>query len=178
VKHAVNVTLVCMLGACGRVGFDPLDDALPQDARPPGPRPASCPQGYVRVDNYYCYRLHVTGGFLDEWTVLETDCEADGVGAHLAVIDDPTELAAIIALMESTSTEDISVGFSRRSGRYLDVTGTAAFLDWGLGEPDADGECGGVDVSNGGMEENACVDSMDDDHLCEFDGIPVDPSAF
>jgi hypothetical protein len=164
--------LACIASAfgCGRIYFDPLDDG--------GALPLTCPPRYDAVAGH-CYRLDELDIVTDTWRGLELVCEADGPGTHLAVIDDAAELAILIEHMRINTNQDAAIGFSDRGGGvYRTVLGAPAFEQWASGQPTAAG-CGALQrLPDEGMVMIPCQGIADFDSICEYDGIPPDPSSF
>lgn len=168
------VLAVFVVAGCGRVRFDPLDASsdVADDA-------VACPPTYQALGTS-CYRF-VIDGPMAMWLDVEAACEADGVGSHLAVIDDDIELALLIDQLRLRVTTDAAVGFSDRQqeGTYLTVTGGPAFLVWAPANPDGGNDCGNLDssVADQGMKDSTCTSNFDD-YICEHDQRAADPSAF
>lgn len=162
---AMRWCVVLVLAACGRIGFDATTDAGPM-----GP----CPSGYDLIAGH-CYRsVEVGAGGECSWLDAEEECEADGPGAHLAVIDDAEEAQRFT---EGMVEQDSWIGISDRitEGTFITVTGAAAFTAWDEGEPSVDGDC--VEIQpNGLMYVVDC--GVEEDYVCEYDAVPADPTAF
>lgn len=112
---AMRWCVVLVLAACGRIGFDATTDAGPM-----GP----CPSGYDLIAGH-CYRsVEVGAGGERSWLDAEEECEADGPGAHLAVIDDAEEAQRFT---EGMVEQDSWIGISDRitEGTFITVTGAA-----------------------------------------------------
>jgi len=161
-----------LLGACGRVGFEPSADAGGADAATDGG--LSCPNLYTRIDGG-CYRFVINPTVELAWIDAEAACEADAAGAHLMIADTDAEIAAAVTMFGTAS--DAWIGLSDRvtEGTYLTVTGAAPYLVWAAAEPDGNGDC--VQLFLGGrLGDRDCLAT--NDYVCEYDGRPVVPSAF
>ncbi len=136
----------------------------------------NCPAPYqpATVNGRTSYRIRNNPS---SWTDAESDCESDGPGIHLAVIDDAVELHA---LDDATNVANLWVGVSDRNtgGVFLRVTGGPAdFLPWTAGEPNDQGfgeDC--VELVGAGINDEGCDDAQA--YICECDGVPADPAAF
>jgi len=157
----------------------PVPDAAPDariDASPPDAMPdaASCPSGYAPAAvGTSMYRT--VAGF-SSWTSAEADCEDDGPGTHLVVIDDAAENAAVDDMLFG----NLWLGLSDRvtEGSFLAVTGGAApFLAWAAFQPD---DFLGQDCVS--MNENARYSDVDcgslRGYVCECDGVAPDPASY
>lgn len=158
------VALVAVSG-CGRIAFDPRSDAGADS----GDAALVCPPTYTR-DGTSCYRASAD---TRTWLAAEAACEADGLGAHLAIIDDAAE-AAIVSQYRTSETDNAWIGVSDRvlEGTYLTVVNRApTYLQFANGQPDGAGQnC--IQLGTGiELRDNGC-DSLDD-YICEFDGIPA-----
>jgi hypothetical protein len=100
----LGVMVVALVGACGRINYDPLgsdDDVDAEVDGAPGidvPDGGACPASYTPM-NGTCYRPVATAR---DWLAAEMDCEADGDGSHLAIIVDVAEHFDLHALAESS----------------------------------------------------------------------------
>ncbi len=162
--------LLSVLAACGRIGFDATSTASFDVPRGDGP-PASCASNYTFTYGSSRYRASGT----DQWKNSELDCESDGPGMHLIVIDDMAELAAIAPLAASTVSW---IGTSDRitAGTWRDVTGpTATYLPWGASQPAAF-PCVSMDPANGTLSAEDCT--LGHKEICECDGIIVDKTSY
>lgn len=171
-----------MVCACGRIGFDAstgasgdagsgTSDSIVTDAPIYFLDAGECPPTYT-VEGGSCYRF-VTSSVT--WLVAEASCEADAVGAHLAIIADTSEAALIDSVWNSAAW----IGGTDRlgEGTYVDVTDAPwTFFDWDAGDPDGDSEdCFSVD-STAELEDVPCSEARE--FLCEFDGRPAVPSSY
>jgi hypothetical protein len=151
----------------------PVDAGV--DAPPPPPDAAAptCPGGYVAVDGL-ASRYRVVTSQYRRWTGAEADCEDDGAGTHLVVLDSAAELA----LLDARLGETFWVGVSDRvnEGTWRTVTGVPALLPWNSGEPnDILGEdCG--EIAGGGLNDLDCGAFRR--YVCECDGLPAIPGAY
>lgn len=158
--------LVILVG-CGRVDFDP--HAAADDA------PAGCLAGYSMLGEG-CYRF-VINTMEVSWFEAEVACEADGAGAHLVVPDTVEEIALLTP--QFTAAQDAWMGGNdlMLEGSYLRVIGGPALIAWGSSEPDGDGEdCMQILSAENLLADRDCTET--NDYICEYDGIPVDPTAF
>ncbi len=138
-----------------------------------------CPPGYTFV-GAGCYRAQV--GFAGDhtWLAAEALCEADGVGAHLAVITSSEEAADAQTLAPPQSILAYWIGTTDAvtEGVFTTVTNTAAtYLPWTGGEP------------SGGTTQNCVLSTMGATYtdescanghnvMCEYDAIPAVPAAW
>jgi hypothetical protein len=155
-------------------------DAAPDiDATPdgsPDAAPAACPDGYAPLagaPTTSAYR--VVMGFVN-WGPAEVDCDNDGAGTHLVVIDDAAESTAIDAAFFG----DLWIGASDRvsEGSFLAITGGAMpYASWGLFQPDDlfGQDCAGLD-EGGSYSDRDCGATRG--FVCECDGVEPDPAAF
>lgn len=180
-----GVGLVLVVSACGRLGFD---GRAPRDAAPTEPEIATdaqltvdapllaldagdCPPSYTRMGGS-CYRFSVDQ--VPTWLDGELACEADGVGAHLATIDNAEEAAM---LASESDFNDFWIGMTDRidEGVYRNVTGELApYLVWVPDEPTSS-DCGQLD-EEALFHVSTCDTS--DEYLCEYDGRPAAPGAY
>ncbi|HEY5922767.1 MAG TPA: C-type lectin domain-containing protein [Kofleriaceae bacterium] len=183
--------VVLLLVACCRFGFDkgqlrdgevvgeavvPLDAEIAVDAMLVVDAPllvldaGQCPPTYTKI-GASCYRI---GGNVPRWIDGELACEADGVGAHLATINDAAEASLVAAALPEP---DYWVGMTDRitEGQYRNVTGELApYLVWVPGEPTSS-DCAQFD-EDALFHVSTCDTS--DDYLCEFDGRPAVAGAY
>jgi hypothetical protein len=161
----------------------PPDAAVPPDGPPPPPpdaalpadAPPQCPAGYAYYDTGTAYR--VASGFLT-WLDAERDCEDDGFGTHLAVIQDQHELM----LLDGLASGQVWVGLSDRIDEdvWLWVTGEPAFyLPFKNGEPNDSGPTGEdcVELMADEYNDEGC-DFAIQSYVCECDGVPADESSY
>jgi len=153
---------------------DARPDGAP-DAQPDAP-PAGCPADYVQLDGAPATSRYRVAMVFQKWGPAENDCEDDGDGTHLVVVDDAAESAAIDAAFFG----DFWLGATDRitEGTFLAVTGGAApYLNWGLFEPDDffGQDCAGLD-EGGFYSDRTC--GANRGFVCECDGLPPDPAAF
>jgi hypothetical protein len=177
--------LLVVVGGCGRIGFDRPRDADPAqedaeiardaqlviDAPVLGLDAGQCPTAYLRA-GASCYRLSL--GEAETWLEAELACEADGVGAHLATIDDATEGSVLASIF---TEPDYWVGFTDRvtEDTYRNVTGEAApYLLWVEGEPTSS-DCGQFDED---MRFHVSTCDTSDEYVCEFDGRAVAAGSY
>jgi len=152
-----RVCIIVALCGCGRINFD--SDLV-------------CPAGFLAV-NASCYRVDTTND--TDWISAERACEKDP-GAHLAAIEDAVELDTVDALVP---VNDAWIGTSDRivPETYLTVTGQRAYVQWDTGQPnDAGGPEYCVLLVGAVMHDEDCV--VINDFVCEYEGEPIDPSAF
>lgn len=153
-------------------------DASPPDASPPDADPNACPLGYVADPvTGSAYRVVPSYG---NWLTAEADCEDDGNGTHLVVIDDATELARVGAL---TLPFQLWIGLTDRKqeDHFRWVTGPFTRqidLPWKAGEPnDSNGEdCVELTETDEYNDED-CVTGINQ-YICECDHIPAKGGAY
>jgi hypothetical protein len=131
----------------------------------PAPDAFACPSGYTLRAPGSCHRYVMIPV---PWGVAEADCE--GAGAHLVVIDDVTEDGEVPNNVWIGFTENITPGMFRW------VTGAAVtFTGWATGEPVAGGStC--TEARGDGWHDDGCVEAKF--YVCEYDGVPADPTQF
>ncbi len=183
------VVAVCLVG-CGRINYDPLDDAGDDDLDggdddgTDGPDGGPCPVGYTPLDGS-CYRVVAT---LRDWLAAETDCEADGAGSHLATIVDVDEHFDLhdLATAQSGGVE-VWIGYTDRIGE-----GTFRWVSPGGLDPSGDSCFFGAGGPVNSPSENCvaqrsatnCGDwfvrdcALPRPYICEHDGRDAEPSAF
>jgi hypothetical protein len=154
--------LLAAVSGCGRIAFDPREDAQ-VDVAADAPQ---CPAGYTfEAETGSCYRASATPL---AWLAAEAACEAEG--AHLVAISDATE-AAVADRYRNAAADFAWIGASDLAfeGSYVTVVNEpASYLMFATGEPDGpandclllrtsleigDGDCGTAD-----------------DYICEYDG--------
>jgi len=159
----------------------PPDAPVPVDAPPPppdAPPPPTldCPDGYVTVPgSRSAYR--VSEG-LRRWRGAEADCESDGDGTHLVVIDDPAELVQVSTLVGGG---DVWVGVDDRIAEdvWLTVLGDLAeFLPWAATEPNDDGNEDCVELRTATRTYNDRECAFVGRYVCECDGLEPDRRTF
>ena len=154
----------------GSDGFKP-DAPLAPDVQitpdlPLKPDASGCPTSYTQSATG-CHRI-VTKA--TNWLAAEQDCEKDGPGAHLVVVDSTAENNAL--------PDYAWIGLSERvkAGNYLLVTGKATtFKAYAPGEPVSGGAACIVTRPDGWHDDN-CYELKS--YICEHDGVPADPSAY
>jgi Lectin C-type domain len=153
---------------------DAMVDAAPPDATP-APPPLACPDDYqVDPQTGSAYRL---GWLLKRWRAAERDCEDDGPGIHLAIVDDEAELASVSAL---AGVLPAWVGVSDRvdEDRFLGVDGRAPdFMPWDTGEPNDSGfgeDC--VELRRSSFNDLPCA--VPQRYVCECDGVAADDASY
>ena len=165
--------------ACGRIHFDagPTDasDAPSTDAPRFTLDAGQCPPSYTFLGTS-CYRMLTTQDA--DWLANEALCEADAVGAHLVVVDDVADVMVIASFIPVI---DEWVGISDRisQGNFRTVTGVVPpYLMWEPNQPNTMPGYDCVYLTNalGQLGTDTC--DRIDDLLCEYDGVPADPSAF
>lgn len=150
---------------------DAMVDASPPDAMPDA---SPCPSGYAPAAGGTSMYRTVAG--FSSWRTAEADCEDDGPGTHLVVVDDAAENVAVDDMLFG----NLWLGISDRvsEGSFLAVTGGAApYLDWAAFQPD---DFFGQDCVS--MNENARYSDVDcgslRGYVCECDGIAPDPTSY
>lgn len=152
------------LTGCGRLWFDPVDDAA-----------VSCRSGYAALDGS-CYRFVINPVPELSWTAAELACEGDGAGAHLIVIDDDAERAIASSALVGSSNAWIGASDRIAEGSYVTVTGQPAVVVWSPGEPTGAAEDCVQIMDTGALGDRDCTNL--NDYLCEADGRAVDASSF
>jgi hypothetical protein len=141
-------------------------DALPVDAPPLVDAGFDCPSRYTLRVAGSCLRDVTTPA---TWDAAEADCET--AGAHLVIVDDATENAAI--------TGGRWIGYSERvtAGTFKWVTGVpTAFEGWAVSEPGSIGGASCVEARADGWHDDNCPEAKA--YTCEFDGRAADPATF
>lgn len=153
------------------IGDGPLADAPPLDAPPDGSTMLTCPASYTAIvgqtSKYRTVRTPLG------WAAAETDCENDGAGTHLAVVDNATEHAAVDALTGAS----IWFGLTdlKAEGNPLWVTGAApVYTNYGTMQNTAGYDCAGI--YQGKWAWGDCTTLIN--YVCECDGIAADPTAY
>jgi hypothetical protein len=180
--------LVCRGGFCvrdGETGFDaatdaePIVDALdaldapdaPMIDAPADAAMAACPAGYVAITGQASkYRTVTTA---QTWTAAEADCENDGVGTHLAVIDSMAEHTAVDALTGAS----IWFGLTDRvvEGTLRWVTGATPAYNHTTTVANTDAyDCAGIYQGNWAWGQ--CTTLIN--YVCECDGLPAQAGAY
>jgi hypothetical protein len=130
----------------------PIDgppDAPPIDA-PPGP----CPSTYVALPGApgHLYRKLTTAA---GWTNQRAICGTEPANVHLAIADDATELAALVAF--AGTQQWIGVSDAGDEGVFITVLDVpATFLPWDTGEPDNAGNQDCVRTKGATFETAGC----------------------
>lgn len=180
---SARFALLALCCSCGRLAFDALEarDARPSTDAVDAPRfqidAGECPPGYMFAGTS-CYRPVVNPGVEPVWLVAEQLCEADEVGAHLAVIDTAAE-AQTVGSVVGSSIMDHWIGASGivTSGVFLTVTNLPIpYAKWAAGEPDGSGDCLSLSTADAALHDRPCFDV--DDYVCEYDGIAAVPAAY
>ncbi len=167
--------LLAVTTACGRIAFEPRSDsgvgatdATATDVL------LACPPGYT-FDTGSCYR---TSTVVADWLTAEAACEADGRGAHLAVIDSPAE-AMVVDRYRPTPTDFAWIGATdvNTEGQYQSVTNRPhGYLLFGAGEPAGAAEDCIRLKDNLELGDGTCTTV--DDYICEYDGIAAASPAW
>lgn len=151
-------------------------DASP-DARPARPDAgiATCPTDYERLGGVgTLYRLAANEA---RWGDAELDCENDGAGTHLVVLDSAAELALVARLIGDS---EAWIGVTNRvaSDEWRTVLGAlAAVLPWRDDAPFGGLErCVLLEGEDGEIGDESC--NQRELYVCECDGIEPDPDAF
>jgi hypothetical protein len=118
--------------------------------------------GYLNVAGPNGYYRRVTTN--TTWTNAQAACKADVPGAtHLIVLSTAQE-----ATYMTTQTGWIGLGDAATEGTYVTVTGELGDQrPWGVGEPDADGDCVRMD-GDARVYVTACNAGLG--YVCECDG--------
>jgi hypothetical protein len=157
-----------------------LPDAPPPDADPtlPDADVLTCPAGYVEVPGFPTssrYRFVATPA---RWIDAELDCEDDGSGTHLAVMDSEAEQAALVGgALGGENIDDQWIGLTdlQTETAFGFVTAqTAVYLDMPFGDQ------GGRDCIR--LEDFLAHGVRDCDngnrYVCECDGMAADPARY
>lgn len=177
--RAAGVLVLLVAGGC-RLGFEVRTESdastagdSPGAATDSGAPSANCKTSYTFLYGTSKYR----GGGSDTWTSFEADCESDGVGMHLAVIDSAAELAGLAPLAANTPTW-IGISDLVTEGTFVSVTGASpAVLPWAIGHPTANGpDCVLWDPATNTFTDEACGNPHP--RICECDGVPADQAAY
>jgi len=143
--RALGLVVGALVG-CGRIDFTarPDPDAVADSA--------GCPLDYVAVGSLtHRYSPLQTGQI---WSDAASACET--MGAYLTIIDDNTELDAIVGVVGSSAW--IGITDAAVEGTWLTVRGQpATFLPWNPGQPDNVGgneNCGELAVT--GFNDKTC----------------------
>ena len=166
-------------------------DASPPDAPPPPDAAVvacangAAPAGYSisLPGRASCYRVD----FDNEWWIdAQYDCDGDGTGTHLVVIDDLTE-NAFLRLIKPPGG-NIWIGVSDRveelTYRWVtDQASTISPLPWNPGKGDAfDEDCVELRDGDGLWNDHDCFSTFNSSYrrtyVCEFDGIASNPSNY
>lgn len=152
----------------------PDGDAPPIDALSDAATDAAsgmCPGTYVAIPGQTSrYRTVMTAR---TWSEAEADCEADGAGTHLAVVDNMAEDSAVDALTGAS----IWFGLTDRKieGTPRWVTGTTpSYTNYGGANNTSAYDCAGIYQSKWAWGECATLIK----YVCECDGIPAQASAY
>jgi hypothetical protein len=153
------------------------DPTLDADPTPDAMSPPPCPDDYEPLGELGgVYRLSFGTA---SWSLAEADCEDDGLGTHLVVLDDEAELARVVSLL---GISDAWIGVTDRvtEGSWMTVLGDeATLLPWAVAEPDdANGgeDCAEMLAPEGTFKDSAC--GLLRYYVCECDGVEPDPSSF
>lgn len=182
---ACPAELVCRGGTCVAEGagvdasgadatVDALDDggsdAPSIDAPIDGP-PQGCPSSYTAVAGQSSrYRTNLTPR---TWTDAEADCEDDGVGTHLAVVDTMAEHTAVDALTGASIWFGLTDRVVEGTPRW--VTGaTPSYTNYGPADNAPDYDCAGI--YQGAWAWGECATLIK--YVCECDGIPAQVGAY
>jgi len=154
-----------MCGAC-RLHFDDLASGVEPDARAlADATPQPCPASYTAATTG-CYRWS-TAAVSKAAAVAEAVCEADAVGAHLAVISSIEENQVLTALQGAASSW---IGLAKPGASFVWVTGDPLAYDhWAPGDPNGEGNCGRLLQAVGDWDDELCTKNQP--FLCEVDGV-------
>jgi hypothetical protein len=133
---------------------------------PVTPDALPCPIGYTQGPTG-CHRAVSATA---DWLTAEKNCEQDGVGAHLVVVDNAAENSAL--------PDNVWIGLSERvtAGVFLTVTGQPqGFTAYAPGEP-VSGGAACVESRPDGWHDDNCYEQKK--YVCEFDGVPASSSAY
>jgi hypothetical protein len=145
----------------------------PPDARPPDALVLTCPTGYAKLNaTGTCFRFFPNA---TQWAQAENNCEQ--VGAHLAVVESAVEDQALQQAYDLTFFVWLGLTDVVQEGTYRWANGGtlmgSSYTNWQPGEPtNQDGA-----VYNQNQWRMVPISSVYP-ALCEYDGIPADPTAF
>jgi lectin-like protein len=162
-----------------RADAAPADATLGPDATliPDAHVPAPCPDDYAPLGaDGTVYRL---GFGILNWDLAEADCEDDGDGTHLVVIEDEDELDQVTDMI-GVGTAWVGVTDRIEEDQWLTVFGEEAEVQpWGGGEPnDANGGEDCVELHAPPRKFNDVGCGKPNRYVCECDGREPDPAAF
>lgn len=173
----------CVAGVCAAPGDVPdgaIADAATGDAAADGapldaPADAGTPDGALVCPP--SFTLHASGschrGFDTDASWLDAEAQCEALGAHLVVVETMAEASSLPA--------PIWIGVSDRvtEGTYRAVTGaTITFTYFDNGEPSG-GSQDCIHTSGGNnkrWKDGPC--DFPFPFVCEYDGVPADPSAY
>jgi hypothetical protein len=171
-------------------GPDPADAPPPDAPPPPDAAVVACvdgaaPPGYSLSlpGRSSCYRVDFD---IEWWIDAQTDCDDDGSGSHLVVIDDLTENGFLRSIKPPGG--NIWVGVSDRvdEGSYRWVTDQASTispLPWHPRKGGAsDEDCVELRDADALWNDHDCVYAFNSSYrrayVCEYDGIASNPSNY
>jgi len=154
-------------------------DASP-DGAPPGDAPATdaaadapamCPASYAAVTGQTSHYRTVTTA--QTWINAELDCEDDGTGTHLAVVDNVAEHTAVDALTGASIWFGLTDRKVEATPRW--VTGaTPTYTNYGGANNTGPYDCAGI--YQGKWAWGDCTTLIP--YVCECDGIPPQSTAY
>jgi Lectin C-type domain len=135
----------------------------------------ACPPGYTFNATTSSWYRYATAASVS-WTAAQADCDDDGFGTHLVVIETTGENDVIDTMVVSGEPW---LGMSDRiaEGTWRWVTGPQlGFVDWISGNPNGgtNQNCG--EFNGAGWHDDACTVSQP--FICECDGTEPDSNAF
>ena len=142
---------------------------VPEDQQVPG-----CPSSYMQIAGQpSSYRYASTPA---DWLVAELDCEDDGNGTHLAVVDSIDENMVLDTLMAGEDAYWLGISDRRVEGTYRTVTDNLQMLlPWDDLEPTGAAEdC--VYAEDTDFVDSDCATARA--YICECDGRAAVPGAY
>lgn len=175
----MRFSVIALLSACS---FTPPagmagDGSLGLDAPPES---ATCGPTYTIP--YGKSRYHIERQTGEHWRAAERACEA--TGGHLAVINDPGELAMLLSLeipnhpwigAIQTATNLVGTDWIYVDSRVVDAA------SWQANKPDdfdsrENGQQQGGALASSGLDDEDVKSTRD--YVCECDGVAIDPRLY
>lgn len=132
----------------------------------------TCPAGYTKIGGLASsYRVSTSNA---QWLPAEMDCENDGPGTHLAVIDNAAENTALTSTLTGAR---FWFGLTDRTteNTWRTVTNNVqTYLPWEPQEPSGEDDC--VAIRDGLISDEDCTDNRP--FICECDGVAAVPAAY
>jgi hypothetical protein len=174
-----------VIDAASAIDAPPPDAPPPPDAAVVACADGTAPPGYsLRLPGRSsCYRVD----FDEEWWIdAQTDCDDDGTGTHLVVIDDLAENGFLRAIKPPGGNIWIGVSDRVDEGVYRWVTDQASTispLPWNSGKGGESAEdCVELRDADGLWNDHDCFATFSPSYrrayVCEIDGVASDPSNY